>query len=394
MYVQMLSVNAHRFLGVIGYALRWLEAAAQLDTVGVPLGVIVGDGELDGGLAGVEVEALDAQARLAGSAPDHASHVGGGRLGRHLLARAGDGMREQRLYRGDDSRVWDGAREDVLLRETLAQPRGEVHPREREREPVVVPTHHQHRHLRGGQLEQPGHLLVLLEGDRAQQFHVRVRPHHQVLDRAYGPEVPAVLREGSGESPAPGYPVDQPLGDEILERLPHRVAADAVLPAQLGLRRHPTPLPELAALQRVPQLAVEPLVRRRASPPFGPGSSSHATHNVTTRTQSLPPANGIAEPRSSRAGRPPPRSWTAVNRVDRNRAPRVICTYIILRSSMTGECSRAKERLHGVEGRLAGPLFRGLRGGCGTRGDSRRRCSRGTRSTPSQRFWKSARPGR
>src|SRR5215217_3450568 len=300
MYVQMLSVNAHGFLGVIGYELRWLEATAQLDTVGVPLGVIVGDGELDGGLAGVEVDALDAQARLAGGAPDHASHIGGGGFGRHLLARASDGVREKWLYRGDDGRVWDGAREDVLLRETLAQPRGEVHPREREREPVVVPTHHQHRHLRGGQLEQPGHLLVLLEGDRAQQFHVRVRPHHQVLDRAYGPEVPAVLREGGGKSPAPGDPVDQPLGDELLERLPHRVAPDAVLPAQLGLRRHPTPFPELAALQRVPQLAVEALVRRRASPPFGPGSSSHATHNVTTRTQSPPPANGIAEPRRSR----------------------------------------------------------------------------------------------
>src|SRR4029450_6558681 len=74
-----------------------------------------------------------------------------------------------------------------------------------------------------------------------------------------------------------------------------------------------------------------------------------------------------AEPGSSRAGRPhptptPPRSRAAVNRVDRSLAPRVICTYIILRSSVTGECSRAKERLYGVEGRLAGPLFRGLRG--------------------------------
>src|SRR5215213_5287495 len=47
-----------RFSGVIDHLLWWLEAAAQLDAVGVAFGVVVGDREFDGGFAGIEVEAL------------------------------------------------------------------------------------------------------------------------------------------------------------------------------------------------------------------------------------------------------------------------------------------------------------------------------------------------
>ncbi len=75
MYVQILGVKHPWFLGVISAGR--LEAAAQLDAVGVAVWMVVGDREFDGGLAGVEVQALYAQARLAGRAPDHAGHIGG-----------------------------------------------------------------------------------------------------------------------------------------------------------------------------------------------------------------------------------------------------------------------------------------------------------------------------
>ena len=97
-----------------------------------------------------------------------------------------------------------------------------------------------------------------------------------------------MLREVGGEGATAGNPVDQPLGDEVLERLPHRVPADAVPPAKLGLRRHPAPLPELAALEGVPQLAVQPPVRRRPPPLLGPRTLGHITHHVTIRARIAP----------------------------------------------------------------------------------------------------------
>src|SRR5690349_13344419 len=52
-------------------------AAAELDAVGVVLGVEVADGQLDRGVVGVEVEAVDAEQGLA----DVAAEVRGGERG-------------------------------------------------------------------------------------------------------------------------------------------------------------------------------------------------------------------------------------------------------------------------------------------------------------------------
>ena len=85
MYVQMVGVK--RSFGSEISPLWRLEAAAQFDTVGVAPGVVVGDRELDGSFAGIEVEALHAKSWLAGGAFDHFGHVGGDGFGCNVASR-------------------------------------------------------------------------------------------------------------------------------------------------------------------------------------------------------------------------------------------------------------------------------------------------------------------
>ena len=77
----------------------------------------------------------------------------------------------------------------------------------------------------------------------ADKIHLRAGPRHYLLERTHQAQVPTAPGEFGDEGAPPRHPVDEAISDEILERLPYCVAADAdSLPNSASVGRcSPTP---------------------------------------------------------------------------------------------------------------------------------------------------------